>query len=56
MANRKVEDYAYRHELSNRQAKRRLGKGSRSLKMVINLPDRGAPVPGTGKPKGAQKG
>lgn len=56
MANRKVEDYAYRHSTSNRQAKRRLGKGSCSLKMVTNLPERGAPIPGTGKPKGASKG
>jgi hypothetical protein len=54
MANKKVENYAHKYGLSNRQAKKRLGKGSRSENELhrMNIV-RGAPVPGTGKPKGA---
>lgn len=55
MASRKVEDYAYKHGLSFRQAKRRLGSRARTSAMTYQLPARGQPVAGTGKPKGASK-
>lgn len=53
MSTRRVEEYAHQHGLSNRQAKKRLGK-RRGDAVHINIP-RGVPVAGTGKPKGASK-
>lgn len=57
MANRKVEEYAYKYDISNSEAKRRLGKRSRSESQGegSQAPIRGVPVAGTGKPKGAKK-
>lgn len=49
MANRKVEEYAHKHGLSNRQAKKRLGKRRFSENVTYKLPERGGPVAGTGK-------
>lgn len=54
MAERRIEDYAYRHNISNSEAKRRL-KFGRAKTRSSNLPIRGMPVAGTGKPKGASK-
>lgn len=53
MAEKRIEDYAFKHALSNGAAKRRM-KSHRSVKS--SMPVRGIPVAGTGKPKGAQKG
>ena len=56
MANRRVEDYAYRYHLSNRKAKKALGKSARGEgAFTLKLPERGAPIAGTGKPAGASK-
>lgn len=52
MASVKVENYAHRYGLSNRKAKKRLGKGARTGELKFNLPVRGAPIAGTGRPKG----
>jgi hypothetical protein len=57
MANKRVENYAYRHGTSNNEAKRRLGKGARHDTMFrVDKVIRGAPIAGTGKPKGVAKG
>lgn len=53
MSTKRVEEYAHRNGLSNRQAKKRLGK-ARGEGIRINIV-RGAPIAGTGKPKGASK-
>lgn len=53
MAEKRVEDYAHKHGMSNSAAKRHLKFGK---KKTSNLPARGAPIAGTGKPKGASKG
>lgn len=53
MNRRKVEDYAFRHGTSFRQAKKRLGR--RKVDAGYALPVRGMPVAGTGKPKGQKK-
>jgi hypothetical protein len=53
MSIKKVDEYAAQHGLSNRQAKKRLGK-ARGETIRINIV-RGSPVAGTGKPKGASK-
>lgn len=53
MAEKRVEDFAYKHGLSHSAAKRRM---KRHKKPHANLPQRGTPVAGTGKPKGAKKG
>ena len=47
MASRKVEDYAYKYGLSNREAKKRLGRHSSVGKYT--LPVRGMAIAGTGK-------
>lgn len=47
MASKRVEDYAYKHGLSNRQAKKRMG-GHRSESGIIQIA-RGQAVAGTGK-------
>ena len=54
MASKRVEDYAYKFKLSNRQAKKRLGKGRNndSGGAYSQAPERGKAVAGTGKPKG----
>lgn len=53
MASKKVEDYAHRYGISNKEAKRRLGKSARTSDAIkINI-QRGSPIPGTGKPPGA---
>lgn len=52
MTTKRVEDFAYRNQLSNRQAKKRLGKRRGDALVHVNIV-RGAPVAGTGKPKGA---
>ena len=55
MASRRVEEYAYKYGLSNRQAKKRMG-GRRSESGVYQIA-RGAAVTGTGKKgKRAKKG
>lgn len=55
MASRRVEEYAYKYGLSNRQAKKRMG-GRKSDSGIIVIA-RGAPVKGTGKKgKGVKKG
>jgi hypothetical protein len=48
MASRKVEDYAYKYGLSNRQAKKRIGR-ARGDSIHIEQIARGTPVAGTGK-------
>lgn len=53
MAERRVEEYAFKHGLSHGAAKRRM-KSHKSIKSA--MPIRGIAVAGTGKPKGAQKG
>lgn len=53
MAEKRVEDFAYKHKLSNSAAKRRM---KRHKKPHASLPQRGTPIAGTGKPKGAKKG
>lgn len=53
MAEKRIEDYAYKHGLSNSSAKRRM---KAHKKANSSLPQRGTPIAGTGKPKGAQKG
>lgn len=53
MAEKRVEDYAFKHAISHNEAKRRM-RSHRSVKS--SMPARGIPVAGTGKPKGAQKG
>lgn len=53
MAEKRIEDYAFKHGLSNSMAKRRV-KSHRSHN--ASLPQRRGPIAGTGKPKGAKKG
>ena len=53
MTDVKTFEYAVRHGLSNKAAKRRI-KGSSDEVRYIHV-ERGAPVKGTGKPKGASK-
>jgi hypothetical protein len=53
MAERRVEEYAHKHGLSNRQAKKRMR--SRRKKKEEWRPSYGTPVAGTGKPKGGSK-
>lgn len=53
MSTKRVDEYAHEHGLSNKQAKKRLGKGRSDTHRVHIV--RGAPVAGTGKPKGATK-
>lgn len=55
MNRRKVEDYAFRHGTSFRQAKKRLGRRAQTDAAKYALPVRGMPVAGTGKPKGQKK-
>lgn len=52
MSTRRVEDYAHQHNISNNQAKKRLGKRRGDAVSHVNIV-RGAPIKGTGKPKGA---
>lgn len=54
MANKRIEDYAYRYGVSNNEAKRRVG-GRRVDSVTANLPPRGTPIAGTGKPKKGKK-
>ena len=55
MSTRRVDEYAAQHGISNKEAKRRLGRRRlRSETTPLNLPERGKPVAGTGKPKGAK--
>jgi hypothetical protein len=51
MSTRRVEDYAYKHNISNNQAKKRLGKRRGDSVTHVNIV-RGTPIAGTGKPKG----
>jgi len=57
MPDRKVEDFAFQHKISFREAKRRMGRKRRGLGAVEaqQLPERGQPVAGTGKPGGGSK-
>lgn len=54
MADRRVEDFAHKHGVSNGEAKRMLGRRRRGLG-AVSLPARGLPVAGTGKPTGGSK-
>lgn len=54
MSTKRVEEYAYHHSLSNNAAKKRLGKRRGDAVIHVNI-TRGAPIAGTGKPKGASK-
>lgn len=53
MAEKRVEDYAFKNGLSHNAAKKRM-RSHRSIKSA--MPIRGIAIAGTGKPKGAQKG
>lgn len=53
MPNKDVERYAFEHDISFRQAKKRM-KRKKDQKPDI-IVQRGQAVPGTGKPKGAKK-
>lgn len=55
MASKRVEDYAFKHNLSFRQAKRRLGRGAQHDGLVIEHIVRGGPITGTGKKGKAAK-
>jgi hypothetical protein len=55
MNRRKVEDYAFKNGVSFNEAKRRLGKKAQT-EISYQLPTRGVAVPGTGKPRGPDKG
>jgi hypothetical protein len=55
MTTKRVEEYAYRNQCSNNAAKKRLGKRRGDAIVHVNI-TRGAPIAGTGKPKGASKG
>jgi hypothetical protein len=54
VSTKRVEDYAYQNGLSNKQAKKRLGKRRGDAIVHVSV-QRGAPVAGTGRPKGATK-
>jgi hypothetical protein len=55
MSTKRVDEYAHQHGISNKEAKRRLGKSRGDSGVRINI-QRGTPIAGTGKPKGASKG
>lgn len=53
MASRRVEEFAYLNNISFRKAKKMLGKKRNSEQLFVHA-NRGAPIAGTGKPKGAK--
>ncbi len=51
MSTAKVDNFAFQHNISNSEAKRRM-KGGRRERQDNLAPSRGVPVAGTGKKKG----
>lgn len=54
MSTTRIDKYAIDHNISNNEAKRRL-RGWQKRDAGWSRPERGAPVAGTGKPRGQKK-
>lgn len=53
MTDLRTQEFAIKHGLSNKQAKKRIKSSSENVRYQI--PTRGAAIKGTGRPKGASK-